>query len=86
MLPIDIWYKISKILFDENLEKICISSHYSSLAMVGMIIEDILKDLSIGRMRFEGKLKALTMARRRFHVVTHHLILPSRLLKIIRTR
>ena len=56
--------------------------------MVGMVFKDISKDLNMVCMYFEGILKVLTMIRviRQIRVVTKHLRLPSRLLKITRSR
>ena len=53
-----------------------------------MIFKDISKDLNMVCMCFEGILKVLTMirVRRYIRVVTKHLRLPSRLLKITRSR
>ena len=53
-----------------------------------MIVQDISKDLNMVCMCFEGILKVLTMirVRRQVRVVTKHLRLPSRLLKITRSR
>ena len=56
--------------------------------MVSMIFKDISKDLNMVYVCFEGILKVLTMirVRRYIRVVTKHLRLPSRLLKITRSR
>ena len=56
--------------------------------MASMIFKDISKDLNMVCMCFEGVLKVLTMirVRRQIRVVTKHLRLPSRLLKITRSR
>ena len=53
-----------------------------------MIFKDISKDLNMVYVCFEGILKVLTMirVRRQIRVVTKHLRLPSRLLKITRSR
>ena len=56
--------------------------------MVSMIFKDISKDLNMVYVCFEGILMVLTMirVRRQIRVVTKHLRLPSRLLKITRSR
>ena len=58
------------------------------LDMVGMVFKDISKDLNMVCMCFESILKVLNMirVRRQIRVVTKHLRLPSRLLKITRSR
>ena len=58
------------------------------LDMVSMTFKDISKDLNMVCMCFECIMKVLTMirVRRYIRVVTKHLRLPSRLLKITRSR
>ena len=58
------------------------------LDKVSMIFKDISTDLNMVCMCFDGILKVLTMIRVReyIRVVTKHLRLPSRLLKITRSR
>ena len=70
-------------------ESLYFVDHYKHTRyMVSMIFKDISKDLNMVCMCFDGILKVLTMFRVRgyIRVVTKHLRLPSRLLKITRSR